>query len=253
MEVEDGEEGYYQVAVNGDGAYEICIGMPIKNLRPVLSIEDPSAARKVVDRLVHLTKYQAVQELNNPASELTEYLVFELCDRNKQPFPEPQNVSLKHGEVTYLKIKNTCSETLNVAVLNLEPTWEISQIPIQGDIASFFPLESGQEAYTRLRLSLPPDYEQTKETLKIFATKGLANFQWLLLPSLDEQPRTRGYYPDRKLIPIGVNQNINPLNKLLSSIGSDANDPPETTRALVYESDPEAEWVTSEIQIIVAE
>jgi Caspase domain len=253
VEVKDGEEGYYQVAVDRDGAYEICIGMPIKNLRPALRIEDPLASRKVVDRLVHLTKYQAVQELDNPASELSAYLVFELCDRNKQPFPEPQNVSLKPGEVTYLKIKNTYSETLNVAVLDLEPTWEISQVPIQGDIASFFPLESGQEAYTKLRLSLPPDYKQTKETLKIFATKGLANFQWLLLPVLDEQSRTRGYYPDRELSTRGINQNINPLNKLLSSIGSDVNDPPDTTRSLVYESDPEAEWVTSEIQIIITE
>jgi Caspase domain len=256
LEVEDGEEGYYQVAVDKDGAYEICIGMPIQNLRPALSIEDPSAPRKVVDRLVHLTKYQAVQELDNPASELTDYLVFELFDHNKQPFPDPQNVSLKPGEVTYLKIKNTYSETLNVAVLNLESTWEISQIPIQGDIASFFPLDSGQEAYTKLRFSLPPDYKQTKgtkETLKIFATKGLANFQWLLLPALDEQSRTRGYYPNRELSTRGINQNINPLNKLLSSIGSDVNHPPDITRSLVYESDPEAEWVTSEIQIIITE
>jgi hypothetical protein len=108
---------------------------------------------------------------------LTDYLLFELCDQNKQPFPDPQNVSLKPGEISYLKIKNTYSHTLNVAVLDIEPTWEISQIPIQGDFASFFPLDSGQEAYTKLRLALPADYQQTKETLKIFATKGLANFQ----------------------------------------------------------------------------
>ena len=154
VEVKGGEEAHYQVAVGRDGTYEICIGMPIKNLRPALRIEDPEAAKKVVARLVHLTKYQSVQALDHPTSDLTDYLQFELCDRHKQPFPEPQNVSLKPGEVSYLKIKNN-------------------------------------------------------------------------------------YAP------------INPLNNLLSAIGSDLNNPPEKTRAMVYEADFEAEWATQAIQITV--
>ncbi len=127
VEVKDGEEAHYQVAVGKDGEYEICIGMPIKNLRPPLKIDDLEAPQKVVDRLVHLGKYQAVQELDNPASELTDYLEFELCDKNKQPFPDPQNVSLNPGEVSFLKLKNTYEQTLNVAVLEFKPTWEISR------------------------------------------------------------------------------------------------------------------------------
>lgn len=250
VEVKDGEESHFQVAIAKDGTYEICIGMPINNLRPALSIEDPKAPNKVVERLIHLVKYQAVQELDNPASELTDYLVFELCDKNKQPFPDPQNVALKPGEVSYLKIKNTYSQTLNVAVLDIEPTWAISQIPIQGDFSSFFPLDSGQEAYTKLRLALPENYKQAKETLKIFATKGLANFQWLILPSLDEQPKSKGNNPNDAIKTRGA---INPLNNLLTAIGSDIDNPPEKTRAMVYESDPEAEWATQEIQITVME
>jgi hypothetical protein len=249
VEVKEGEEAYYQVAVGKEGEYEICAGMPIKNLRPLLKIDDPNAAPKVVDRLVHLVKYQAVQELDNPASELTDYLEFELCDKNKQPFPDPQNVSLKPGEVSFLKVKNTYEQTLNVAVLDLEPTWEISQIPVQGKIASFLPLDPGQEAFTKLRLQLPADYQQIKETLKVFATKGVANFQWLLLPSLDEQPATRGTTLNEELRTRGGN--VNPLNNLLTAIGGDVNNPPKVTRAMVYESDPEAEWVTKEILITV--
>ena len=251
VEAKEDEESYYQVAIAKDGTYEICIGMPIDNLRPALSIDDPEAPQKVVDRLVHLTKYQSVRALDNPASELTEYLEFQLCDRNKQPFPDPQNVSLKPGEVTYLKVKNTHSQTFNVAVLDLEPTWEISQVPIQGDFSSFFPLDPGREAYTKLRLALPENYKQTKETLKIFATKGSANFQWLILPSLDEQPRTRGNNPNEELKTRSVNQAINPLNNLLTSIGNDLDNPPEKTRAFVYEAEPEAEWATKEILITV--
>ena len=246
------EESYYQVAVARDGTYEICIGMPVANLRPVLSIDDPEAPQKVVDRLVHLTKYQSVQALDNPASELTDYLEFHLCDRQKQPFSDPQNVTLKPGEVSYLKIKNNYSQTLNVAVLDLEPTWQISQVPIQGEFASFFPLDSGQEAFTKLRLALPADYQQVKETLKIFATKGLANFQWLILPSLDEQPKTRGNQLNRELKTRSANQPINPLNSLLTAIGSDIDNPPNKTRAMVYEPEPDAEWATQEIQIAVA-
>ncbi|MEY2857065.1 MAG: hypothetical protein RLZZ74_1377 [Cyanobacteriota bacterium] len=188
---------------------------------------------------------------------MTDYLLFELCDQNKQPFPDPQNVSLKPGEISYLKIKNTYSHTLNVAVLDIEPTWEISQIPIQGDFASFFPLDSGQEAYTKLRLALPADYQQTKETLKIFATKGLANFQWLILPSLDEQPRSKGnlnrslYEKAEEAKSRGSSTNINPLNSFLTAIGNDIDNPPEKTRAMVYESEPEAEWITKDIVIMV--
>ena len=259
VEVKDGEEGHFQVAVAKDGTYEICIGMPIKNLRPALSIEDPEASKKVVDRLVHLAKYQSVQALDNPASDLTDYLEFKLCDRNKQPFRDPQNVSLKPKEVSYLKIKNNYKQTLNVAVLDIEPTWEISQVPIQGDFSSFFPLDPGQEAYTKLRLQLPADYQQTKETLKIFATKGLANFQWLILPSLDQKPESRGNL-NRDLQDKaeatrtrGQVATINPLNELLSAIGNDLDNPPEKTRAMVYESEPEAEWGTKEIQITVTE
>jgi hypothetical protein len=254
VEVKDGEEGHYQVAVGRDGAYEICIGMPIKNLRPALSIEDPQAPQKVVARLVHLTKYQAVQELDNPASKLTEYLVFEICDENKQPFPDPQNVSLKFGEEVYLKIENTSSTILNVTVLDLEPTWEISQFDIRGERSSFVALEPGEKAFSWLAIQeIPEDYQQAKETLKIFAMKGLANFQWLILPSLDEPLPIRGNSPDQELKTRAFNQHINPLNNLLSAIGSDLDNPPEKTRKAVSKSSPKDEWTTQEIQITITQ
>jgi hypothetical protein len=251
IEVREWEEAHFQVAIGKEGEYEICMGMPINNLRPALSIDDPTAPQKVVDRLVHLGKYQSVQELDNPASELTDYLEFELCDKTKKPFPDPQNVSLKPGEVAYLRVKNTHTRTLNVAVLDLEPTWEISQVPVQGNIASFLPLDPGQETFTKLRLQLPANYQQTKEVLKIFATKGVANFQWLILPSLDEQPSTRGMILNEGLQTRSMGQSVNPLNNLLTAIGGDVDNPPTLTRAMVYESDPEAEWVAKEIVITV--
>ncbi|MFN5515307.1 MAG: caspase family protein [Cyanobacteriota bacterium] len=251
VEAGEGESAHFQVAVGKEGEYEICMGMPIKNLRPALSIDDPTAPQKVVERLVHLGKYQSVQELDNPASKLTDYLEFQLCDQMKKPFPDPQNVSLKPGEVAYLRIKNNYSETLNIAVLDLEPTWEISQIPVQGNIASFLPLDPGQEAFTKLRLQLPANYQQTKEVLKIFATKGVANFQWLILPPLDEQPATRGMALNEALQTRGLGQSVSPLNNLLMAIGEDMDHPPALTRAMIYESAPETKWVTKKIVITV--
>ena len=53
--------------------------------------------------------------------------------------------------------------------------------------------------------------------------------------------------------PESLNQVINPLNNLLTAIGSDIDHPPEKTRAMVYESEPDAEWATQEIQITVME
>ena len=61
VEVGEGEDAHFQVAVDKEGNYEICLGMPIENLRPALSIDDPVSPQKVVDRLVHLGKYQSVQ------------------------------------------------------------------------------------------------------------------------------------------------------------------------------------------------
>jgi uncharacterized cupredoxin-like copper-binding protein len=258
-EVTPGEEAHYQVAVGRNGEYEICIGMPITNLRPPLMINDSQAPEEVIKRLVHLSKYQAVQALDNPASDLSDYLEFELCDRDKKPFFDPQNATLQPGEIAYLRVKNTFTHPLNIAVLDLEPTWEISQIPIQGDNSSFFPLQPNQEAYTKLRFQLPETdgYKQAKETLKLLATKGLANFQWLILPSLDNGLETRGNLNlqlrsiAEELRTRGEIQTINPLNNLLSAIGADVNNPPEKTRAMVYEPDANAEWATQEIQITV--
>ena len=260
LQPDDKQEAYYQVAIALDGAYEICIGMPIKNLRPALKIDDPNAAQGVVNRLVQLAKYQTVQELDNSASELMNYLEFELCDHNKKPFPNSSNLTLKKGEVVYLRVKNTFSQPLNIAVLDLEPTWAISQMPIEGIQAAFHQLDSQKELFIgRFRLELPEkeEYQQAIETLKLFATRGLADFRWLTLTALDEEFEKKGSLDgelERKaeeLTTRGETHSISPLNNLLAIIGADVDNPPTVTRAMMYEPEPNAEWVTKEIKITV--
>lgn len=259
LEVKEGESAHYQVAVGRDGAYEINIGTPIQNLRPPLSIDDSTAPQRVVDRLVHLAKYQAVQSLDNSGSKLSQAIEVELLKEDGMPFDDPQNPLVKHDEVVVLRLTNQGAQSLKVAVLDLDPAWAIYQIPIGGIESSFFSLERGQEETVRLRMSVPEDefYQQTKETLKVFAVqKGLADFRWLTLPPLDEPQEPRGAELERTLeagtaVTRGEAEGINPLNQLLAAIGADLDQAPQVTRAATMVVDPRQEWVTKQIQIVV--
>jgi len=261
VEVQAGDElkSHYQVAVGRDGEYEISSETPLKNLGTPLQINAPEAANGVVKRLVHLTKYQAVQALNNPDSELTDYLELELVDQNKQPFSEQSNIVIKQGQQVFLRVKNTFSQPLNIAVLDLDSTWAISQYPIGGIEDIFFPLQANQPMYLKMRPALPggENYKQAKETLKVFATRGLANFQWLTLPALDVDLGQRGGNLEeqlqKKAKEAGTRGVVSPLNNLLTTIGADVDNPPppESTRAMLYEPDPNAEWLTKQVTFTI--
>jgi hypothetical protein len=248
------EEAHYQVAVGREGEYEISQKTPIKNLNPVLSIDNNDASAEVVKRLVHLAKYQTALSLSNPFSDLKKAVEYELLDAETQkPLPDPNNISLKSGDRVYVRLKNVSSQPLNVAILDFEATWEISQIPIQGDKAAFYSLQPQEETLTRLRFEVPDGeyYQQSAETLKLFATRGIANFQWLILPSLDPQDKDKESFRSLRgsLEEARRSAGIpNPLTKLLSTIGAD--NPPSLTRAS-YDPDPEAEWLTQSILLTV--
>ncbi len=253
------EEAHYQVAVGKKGEYEICMGIPIQNLTPALSIDDADAPAEVVKRLVHLGKYHSVQRLDNPASKLTSFLEFKLLDLDKQPFLDASKIVLKENESVYLRVKNTSAQSLNVAILELESTWEISQIPIEGIQSPFHELATQQEKDIPIHFVIPQreGYEQAKEILKLFATRGEANFQWLTLPSLDQQIQSRGNLNQElenkieEMRSRGLEPSINPLNNLLTSLGADVDDPPQVFRKAVVEYDPNADWVTKQIQFTV--
>lgn len=263
VEVKDGEESDYQVTVGKQGEYEVCIGMPLTNLRPLLMVDDPNAPETVVRRLVHLAKYQATGELDNPNSTLAKYLEVELLDENKQPFPDPNNIVLESGTVC-LRIKNNYSRSLNIAILDLEPTWGISQIDIEEVDAPFYELDSGQTLdIDDLEFAAPEGdaYEQGKETLKVFAVKGLANFKWLTLSPLDEEQQSRGNLDlelknkkedlATKGKKRGDELTIDPLNNLLATIGADINEPPKITRSFRRKPNDNSEWVTKEIRVTI--
>lgn len=241
----------YLVAVNQKGEYEICVGTPIENLTPALNIDDSDAPEKVVKRLVHLVKYQAIQQLSNQFSDLTNKLEVELLTqpnwrpgmpKKPQPFTDPTNLVVKSGEYAFLRIKNASSQVLNVAVLDLEPNWAVSRIRLQTSEEIFHPFNPNQEILLPLNLILSERYQKGGETLKVFATIRQNDFRWLELPSLDEEIEKKA-----ETLPRGDN----PLGQLLAAVGADDNPPSNLTRAAVPIFDPSQEWTTKEIHIML--
>jgi Caspase domain len=244
----------YLVAVNQKGEYEICIGTPIENLTPALKIDDSDAPQKVVKRLVHLVKYQAIQQLSNQFSDLTNKLEVELLTqpnwqpgmpKKPQPFPDPTNLVVKSGEYAFLRIKNTSSQVLNVAVLDLESNWAVSRIQLQIPEGIFYPFDPNQEMLIPLAMKLPDTGKSSKgaETLKVFATVKPNDFRWLELPSLEQEI-------DQKSATLIRGEN--PLGQFMAAVGADVDTQPEipSYRATAI-FDPSQEWTTKEIQISI--
>jgi hypothetical protein len=252
IEVKAGDEQQsdYQVAVGRDGEYEISSETPLKNLGKLLKIDSPDSAKAVVKRLVHLSKYQAVQSLDNPDSELNKYVEFELLDVNRKPFADPSNIVIKQGQSLVLRIENTSSQPLNIALLDLDSTWAIYKFSIKGNEDIFYPFDSKQEIYDTVNTELPDGeaYKQAKETLKLFATRGIAQFDWLTLPALDEDLGQKGNL-DEELENLANQKGlgINPLNQLLGTIGADLDNPPPEGRRVRSKPNPNAEWVTKQV------
>ena len=263
IEEKAGESALYQVAIDRTGHYEICKSIPIPNLRPLLAIDDPTAPQRVVDRLVHLAKYQAVESLDNSSSKLAKVLEVEILTQDGQPFPDSQNLKVRSEEIICLRLSNKGKQSLKVAVLDIEPTWEVSQIAIDGIESPFFALDQDATKEVLLRLRVPEDqaYAQTKETIKVFAVQqGLADFRWLTLPPLDQPFGTKGANLEQELNEamkgeatrsMGEPEGINPLNNLLKMIGANLDKIPNATRSASVVVDPKQEWVTKQIQIIV--
>ena len=82
ISAEDRDKSDFQVTVNKQGEYEIWdpAGGSIPNLNPPLKIDNSNATIRVVQRMLHLTKYSNIQGLDNVdrASPLSRKLIVEL-------------------------------------------------------------------------------------------------------------------------------------------------------------------------------
>jgi len=243
----------YQVAITETGNYEIWdpAGTVIAHLRPALSLKERNAAEQVVRRLVHLTKYRNIQQLENAdiTSPLAGKLLVELAgvqaeyDPLDRPEPrlfrDPGNTPvLKPGEWTFLRVKNTSTQVLNVTVLDLGPDWSIIQIyPSPQDTFSMT-FDPGQEMLFPLQAYLPEGYTDALDTLKVFATVGSTNFRWLELPALDQPSASKAMR--------GASRNG--LEQFLALLATEES----RTRHLNPAAYPTGDWITAQVEVRVA-
>lgn len=246
----DGEEADFQVAINFRGEYEIwdANGRTLPNLRPALSITDDGAAAQVARRLVHLTKYRNARLIDNtdPTSPLARKIVAELgklTDPNNkatfQPLGSPAR-PLSVGEEACLRVTNLSNTPVNIAIMDLQPDWGISQaFPSPDNGQDYELLESGANNALMLPMGawLPDDYQEGVDTLKVFATIEGTSFHWLEMPALDQPPAA----------PKATRNTGDALEQLMSALAA-----PKLTRQMVNLSAPKGRsWTTTEVEVRV--
>jgi hypothetical protein len=254
VKVDKDKTANYQVAISKDGEFEIldAQGTPFANLRPALKINDPGAAEKVVGRLKNLYKYHTVEQLRNPdifsplAGALTVKVFkappgavsFVAPTQPPEPLDGPGGTLLvTSGDQVYALIKNNSELALNIAMLDLCSDWSIEQIvPPKNYSTDTFLLESKKELWLVMNITMPPEYSEGRDTLKVFATIGPGSFRFLELPALDQQfqsLRSKGRAAS------GV------LEQLLVAF----NDDTHQTRNASLEVQASAEWVVGEVTL----
>ncbi|GAP94336.1 hypothetical protein [Leptolyngbya sp. NIES-2104] len=65
--------------------------MDLRIVNSLLFIGDSAAPKQVVDRLVHISKYQIVQSLENSSPKLARMIDLELLKEDDNAFDDPQN------------------------------------------------------------------------------------------------------------------------------------------------------------------
>lgn len=230
----------YQVTVNDCSEYEIrnSTGDLIPHLSP-LKIESENGAEKLTDCLKHLTIYNNIRNLENsdPTSLLANKLEVrilgklpsyheppdpKLGESNKpvsplgvQPLDDTQGVpQVASGEWVILRIANLSSTTINISILDLEPSWGITQVYPSTDGTDFETLDGGQYLDLPLQMTIPeslnlgPNETGIVDIIKVFATVEPTSFLWLELPDLHQNQERHKQF----------SQPLNPLEELEAAI-----------------------------------
>jgi hypothetical protein len=264
VEMNRGEENIptptidYQIAINSKGEYEIWdpTGISIANLNPPIRVTESNSAERVISRLVHLARYNHVQQLNNyddllnSTDKKLDIKLFQYQDNFEskkdselKPIESIGNVTtLKTGEQVVARISNNSQQPLNITALDLQPDWGISQIIPEENKGDFETLEPGKHINFPFQTGLPEGYKEGKDTIKIFATVKPTQFRWLLLPSLD-QPITRS----------AVMRGKGPKNSLEELFANLSEETPSTKglKPLDKTKSANVEWMTAQLEILI--
>jgi hypothetical protein len=242
-ETETDENVDYFVSLNSEGEYWILDANkePLKNLLFPIRIDEPEATKRLIDRLIHVARYETILELDNEDAfaPLNGKLKVEVVKSVKRQ-PVVLNVDGKvpvleeDEEDVKLVIRNKSKVTLNISVLNLQPDFMIFKYYPKN--LTFDPLEPGKEKSIKLEIKLPENYQEGGDVIKVFATVDATNFQLLELPALDQS--RKGY---------GDKEPTNALEQLLAAV-VDENNPQRNIRLV---ADASEEWTTEKVEVVV--
>jgi hypothetical protein len=194
----------FLVSINSKGFFEVASHQgPLLNLGTPLRAGDLGAESELLRRLVHLARYFDVLRLENQdGGPLRGRLKIEVLGvRPVTPFGGPgqlrllsdqdprQLIELRCGDHLELRIVNRWTLPLNVAVLDLQPDWGITQVFPTRKNADFWVLDPKEERDVNIRAFLPPGCEESTDVFKAFATVGPPNLRWLELPALTQPVR----------------------------------------------------------------
>jgi hypothetical protein len=244
----------FQVALReqnerGQSEFELwdAAGTPIPNLHPALSVSEPDATARLVQRLVHLAKYYSVRDLSAPDPTVASKLEVTLTSLSSNAEKDAGGAPVyKPNDKIKMVVKNNQTpgeaddpaRILNITVLNLAPDWSITQIFPEG-AALFEPLDPAQTFEFEFEAFLPDGSLERLDTLKVFATQATTNFRWLQLPPLDQPPA--GDAHQRAAI-------TDPLEQLFASITGES----IATRDLRVTSSPQSHgWTTAQVELRV--
>lgn len=240
-EDEKDEKVDYLVGLNSEGEYWILDGNkePIKNFLFPIKVDESEATKKLIERLIHVARYQTILVLDNDAfAPLNGKLKVELLKSVKG---EPVVVNtgdrvpvLEVDERVVLRIHNESNRTLNISALILQADLSIVKFYPQG--APYEVVDRGQSRDTRLDMELPENYQEGVDVIKVFATVDGTNFQLLELPPLDQS--RKGF---------GNQEPQNALEQLLAAVVDE--DKPQRNIRVV--TDASEEWTTEKVEVMV--
>ncbi len=239
----------FQVAVNAAGEFEIqdAGDQPIPNLRPPVKA-DAAGVGKVVQRLVHLSKYANVRELDVPDKSAPQNI--EIAISGAQSVTDGSAPTYRDGDRVKLTITNTQQpnpadpndpgRVLNITVMALGSDWGISQF--YPDLAGTFEtLDPGGKVEKEIDLYLPEGYRENTDIIKVFATRATTQFRWLEMPALDQ--------PDPLFEAKRKGMIADPLATLFATMTGEA----VKTRALKLAAprQPERRWTVAQVELLV--
>ncbi len=197
--ISSGRRPDFQLAPGAGGRIEVRddAGEPLANQGPRLWIHRADWQQRLAERLDHLARYHYVRSIPEPpaTSFLSDKLELQLsrgpvdgggwqaARRSRHP---ESALAAETGTRLLFELRNASRQPLYLTFLDLRPDWSVAQIYPPPDLGrTSLPLNPGIALRQIFTLQLPDGSEPGLEEIQIFATAGVSDFRWLLLPPLE--------------------------------------------------------------------